>query len=276
MVDMLTPHKDLRYGTPVWTALKAPQVPYGPLDRDLKTDVVIIGAGISGAMMADDNFTANPYKLCTGYLNKAIERGAQVFAPVEAKDIDTTARSVTVRTDTGFTIKARYAVFTSGYEVPKQLKSQQFKIYSTWAMATKPQKSKIPTNMPLLWQAADPYLYIRSTQDGRIICGGEDEEFTDEDERNALTPQKIKKLQQKMKALLPDLSTDIDFAWSGSFGVTKTGLPLIGAIPKMQNCYAVMAFGGNGITFSRIGAEIIRGTLTGRNDPDEALFAFER
>ena len=28
----------------------------------------------------------------------------------------------------------------------------------------------------LIWESSDPYLYLRTTADDRIICGGEDEE----------------------------------------------------------------------------------------------------
>ena len=35
-----------------------------------------------------------------------------------------------------------------------------------------------------------------------------------------------------------------------------------------------MGYGGNGITFSRIAAELVRSELTGVRDADAALFAF--
>jgi len=54
----------------------------------------------------------------------------------------------------------------------------------------------------------------------------------------------------------------------------KTGLPSIGAIPGKQNCYAVLGFGGNGITFAMIAAEVLREAIAGRADPDADLFAF--
>ena len=44
---------DLRTGRPVWTAYRAPRVPVRSLRKDLKTDVLIVGMGISGAMMAE-------------------------------------------------------------------------------------------------------------------------------------------------------------------------------------------------------------------------------
>lgn len=43
---------DLRSGTPVWSAYRSPAVPTDRLRRDVKADVLIIGMGISGAMMA--------------------------------------------------------------------------------------------------------------------------------------------------------------------------------------------------------------------------------
>jgi glycine/D-amino acid oxidase-like deaminating enzyme len=52
-------------------------------------------------------------------------------------------------------------------------------------------------------------------------------------------------------------------------------MALIGKLPGHQRVHAVMGYGGNGITFSRIAAEIVRADLTGATDADAALFAFE-
>ena len=45
--------KDLRTGRSIWERHAAPPVPHRPLTRDLETDVLVIGAGITGAMVAD-------------------------------------------------------------------------------------------------------------------------------------------------------------------------------------------------------------------------------
>jgi glycine/D-amino acid oxidase-like deaminating enzyme len=55
---VVTKSKDLRTGRPVWRNGRAPSVPHRPLTRDIKTDVLIIGAGITGAMIADALCTA--------------------------------------------------------------------------------------------------------------------------------------------------------------------------------------------------------------------------
>lgn len=126
----------------------------------------------------------------------------------------------------------------------------------------------------MIWEASDPYLYLRTTPDGRIICGGEDEDFGDEAKRNALLPAKVEALKAKLGRLMPLVDTRPEFTWAASFGLSSTGLPRIGRITGHQNVYAALGFGGNGITFSRIGAEILTAQLLGRRDPDEDLFAF--
>ena len=56
-------------------------------------------------------------------------------------------------------------------------------------------------------EVSDPYLYVRTTSDGRVICGGEDEEFADKTARDALLPQKTMTLQRKLGRLLPGNGT---------------------------------------------------------------------
>jgi glycine/D-amino acid oxidase-like deaminating enzyme len=119
-------------------------------------------------------------------------------------------------------------------------------------------------------------LYIRSTRDGRVAVGGEDEDLTDSSTRDALLPAKVATLQEKTKALLPWLDVTADFAWAGTFGESENGLPSIGPVPDMPNCYAVLGYGGNGITFGMIAAQIIVNRICGRPDSDEKLFEFGR
>ena len=128
----------------------------------------------------------------------------------------------------------------------------------------------------IIWEASDPYLYIRTTPEGHVICGGEDEEISDEKLRDSKLEEKAAALSKKLAALLPDLETTAEFMWAGSFGDSRTGTPTIGRIPGMNNCYAAMGYGGNGITFSVMASQILRSAITGEADPDKALFSFHR
>ena len=111
------------------------------------------------------------------------------------------------------------------------------------------------------------------TLDGRVIVGGEDEEFSDEDKRDALIRKKIAAICRKLEKLVPARDTRPEFTWAGCFGASPTGLPGIGEIPGAERCYAVLGYGGNGITFSAIAAQIIQRAILGLRDPDADLFA---
>lgn len=50
---MATKQKNLRTGRPVWQGRRAPAVPHATFSRDIKADVVVVGAGITGASIAD-------------------------------------------------------------------------------------------------------------------------------------------------------------------------------------------------------------------------------
>lgn len=226
------------------------------------------------ALLGYDNLEADPVMLASGFLRAALARGARLAWPVEIVDLDARPRSIGLRTRQGHRIRCRHLVFATGYELPFGKLPKGHRVLSTWAVATIPQKRRLWPDCCFIWEASDPYLYLRSTRDGRVICGGEDEDFVDEDKRDTLLEQKTESIQRKLGQLLPQLSTDIDYAWTGTFGGSETGLPTLGPMPDLRNCWAVMGFGGNGITYSRIGAEIVRAGLLGKGDPDAELYAF--
>ncbi len=225
-----------------------------------------------GALRCQGSLAINPLAFTACFLRSSLTRGMRIHVPVTLTHVEALKTHVNAYTEDGPVIRARHVVFAGGYELPKQVVNRRHKVYSTYAFATKPQGAKW-AQLPFMLEAADPYLYIRPTDDGRIICGGEDEEFSDEAARDALMDAKTATLQKKLQRLFPALDTAADYAWSGSFGSSTAGLPAIGAVPGLKNCYAVMAFGGNGITFSRIAAEIIRSAITGKPDPDADLYA---
>ena len=110
--------------------------------------------------------------------------------------------------------------------------------------------------------------------DGRLVVGGEDEDIDDAGRRAALIPRKTTLLQETAARMLPWMTVDIDYAWAGTFGESETGLPSIGPVPDMRNCYAVLGYGGNVITFGALAAQLMRGYLTGDVDRDASIFAF--
>ena len=205
----------------------------------------------SAALLGYGNLAIDPRKATIALLNAAA-RSTTIFCPVDIVDIAAKRSGVTATASNRRRIHCRHLVFASGYELPKHVPSRGHKIASTWAIATVPQKRRLWPGQCMIWESSDPYLYLRTTPDGRIICGGEDEEFSDETARDALLPRKTATLQHKLGKLIRGADTTVEFAWTGSFGGSDTGLPTIGKIPRMPNCWVALGYGGNG-TMSVVG-----------------------
>ena len=227
------------------------------------------------ALLSHGNAEANSIELAAGYLRNAIKAGARFHAPHDIVKIECDRRGTAVHTSDGVCIDARHVIFCTGYELAKIVPATGYKILSTWAIATRPQPHALWPQRALIWEASEPYLYLRTTTDGRVVCGGEDEAFADTDKRDALTAQKTKRLEIKLHRLFPGIDSRAALSWTGSFGGSPNGMPTIGAIPGYPRCYAVMGYGGNGITFSMLATKLITAAVLGKTTPAAKLFAFK-
>jgi glycine/D-amino acid oxidase-like deaminating enzyme len=230
----------------------------------------------SAGLLGFGDFVADPRQLAAGYLRVAAERGAQIHAPVDIVNVEENRRGVVATTSQGLRIRARYAVFATGYEVAKGVSATGHSVHSTWVIATRPQRRKLWATECMIWEASDPYLYLRTTSDGRVLCGGADEPFSDAATRDALSPRKFAFLERRLKAMFPALDATPDFGWAGAFGASDNGTPIIGRLPRRRRMYAVLGCGGNGITFSMLAAQLIANLITGTGDRDAQLFAPKR
>jgi glycine/D-amino acid oxidase-like deaminating enzyme len=228
----------------------------------------------SAALLNHGNAQADPVQLAAGYLLHALKAGARFHAPHEAVDIESTRQGATLLTADGIEIRARHVIFCTGYELPRIVPAKGTRIVSTWAIATRAQPRAIWPQGALIWEASHPYLYLRATDDGRVICGGEDADFSNSEQRDSLTAAKTTRLERKLHRLFPHLDSRAAFSWTGSFGSSPNGMPTIGAIPGFRRCYAVMGYGGNGITFSMLATTLITAAVSGKTIPEAKLFAF--
>jgi glycine/D-amino acid oxidase-like deaminating enzyme len=233
------------------------------------------GIARAAALMSYGNLTIDPRKATLALLRAAAANGTWIFAPADMTDIAARKGGVTVTAANGRRIHCHHLVFATGYELPHGVTCRHHKITSTWAIATVRQKRD--TLWPgecCIWEAADPYLYLRTTPEGRVICGGGDEDIADDKKRDALIGRKTAMLQRKLHRLFPQLNTAIDYAWTGAFGETTTGLPIIGTVPGMPHCFIALGYGGNGTSYAAIAADIITGAIIGRPDVDADLYRF--
>ena len=129
----------------------------------------------------------------------------------------------------------------------------------------------------MVWESARPYLYMRTTGDGRLLVGGDDDSVDIPAKRDASVDRKARKLADKVATLFPGIPVEPAFAWAGTFAETADGLPWIGASPEHgRRLLFAMAYGGNGITYSMLGAGLIRALVERRKHALQDLFGFQR
>jgi glycine/D-amino acid oxidase-like deaminating enzyme len=231
----------------------------------------------TGAILSQGAADLNPAQLTAGCLRAARRFGARLYTPQDVVNVEASRDGVRLTTASGGIVAARRVIFATGYEVAPGIPAGDYDIISSWAIATKPLLTQAlwPTRC-LIWEASDPYLYLRTTADNRIVAGGEDSGVTDPDRRDRAIPKKAARLLAKICDLLPGRDFKIDYAWAGAFADSPTGLPHIATIDGMPNGFAILGCGGNGITFSMVAAEMARHWARGKRDPDADLFESNR
>lgn len=234
------------------------------------------GIARAGAIVSPGAADADPMQLVRGLLRLAVTRGARLFEG-EAVEFDAAARSVGVQIHNGRQIEARSVVLATGYVMPDIVHSTIQTVSSSWAIGTTPQPQNVWKDAALIWENSKDYLYARTTRAGRIIIGGEDsEEEIEPERRDRLILEKSRALAKKLAALWPVANTEIEFRWSGTFDTTRDGLPLIGPVPDAKGIYAAYGYGGNGITFSFMAAQLIGDLIAGSTSPLLRDFALDR
>ncbi|MHB1307633.1 MAG: NAD(P)/FAD-dependent oxidoreductase [Limisphaerales bacterium] len=229
------------------------------------------------ALFSQDGGQVDPHRLTHGLLAAGRRAGLEVCDRTEMKHLAQTRRGVRLTTHNGVVVTARRAVIAAGFESKALLKGEAGTLKSTYAFISEP-LSKIPGwhQQCLIWESGSPYLYLRTTTEGRVIVGGEDDDFVNATRRDALISNKTRTLVNKFARLFPDVQLEVAYAWAGTFGETKDGLAYIGVHPRFPHTCFALGYGGNGITFSLIAAEIIRDAFHGKKNPDARLFRFGR
>lgn len=221
----------------------------------------------------------DPYRMAYRLLAGVAKRGGGVYDRTCIDTLETTSRRVHLRTASGFGIRAGHVVFAAGYANQRWLRKRVAKNRSSYAFITDPIAPEVlgPLRDTMMWESARPYLYLRSTGDGRLLVGGEDDAIDVPSRRDRRVEKKARTLVKKVEKLFPELPLQPAFSWAGTFAETEDGLPFFG--PHAQHgprVHFAMAYGGNGITYSMIGAGLLRALIERRKHPLSALFSFKR
>lgn len=229
------------------------------------------------ALLVRDAAQIDAHHLTHSLLRAAAARGARIHDRTRVTGRKFTRQGLTLRTDRGCRIRARHLVVAAGYETAPYLADQLTTLVATFALVTEP-RAEFPgwPGGRLIWETARPYVYLRQTGDGRAIIGGYDEPTADPRRRTALLPRKTALLARRFRQLLPRVPCETAYAWAGMFAETPDGLPYIGRHPRVPHTCFALGYGGNGITYSVIAAEIIRDLICEGRSRDAELFRFDR
>jgi len=230
-----------------------------------------------GAILSNTAGSVDAYKLAHELIALNVKKGMQVYDQTEIKTFNTKGTKPTIITENGRKITCNKIIFCNGFEGTLLLKEKIAKLIYTYATVSE-QQVTIPKKLDdiLVWDTNDPYLYMRTTDDGRILVGGEDDDYKDTIMQQDIKEKKSLLLQKKLKKLMPTLNFIEDISWGGVFGTTKDGLPYIGPSPEFKNCLFVLGFGGNGISFSAQGMKIIPDLLAGVENTLQHYYRFGR
>jgi glycine/D-amino acid oxidase-like deaminating enzyme len=234
------------------------------------------GLSRAAAIVSPGAADADPLQLSRGLLRVAAIRGARLF-DAEATAFDAAGNGVTTLLATGHEIGARSVVLATGYVMPDIVRSSIHQVSSSWAIATRPQPDAVWKAGALIWEDAEQYHYARTTSAGRIIIGGEDsDEVIEPGPRDALIAKKSRILSERLAELWPVADPASEFRWAGTFDTTRDGLPLIGPVAGAKGVYAAYGYGGNGITFSFLAAQLLGDLIAGSTSPLLDDFAIDR
>ncbi|MGV8932520.1 MAG: NAD(P)/FAD-dependent oxidoreductase [Luteimonas sp.] len=221
----------------------------------------------------------DPYRFAYRLLMRLQKNGGRVFDRSRIDRIETTDRGVTLHGVEGNTVRAKHLVLAAGYASQQWLKQGVARNRSSYAFITDPIADDALGALrdTMMWESARPYVYLRSTGDGRLLVGGEDDAIDIPARRDAMVDRKAQTLVKKVQKLFPHLPLQPAFAWAGTFAETKDGLPFFGPHPQHgPRVHFAMAYGGNGITYSMLGAGLLRALIERRKHPLAELFSFAR
>jgi len=181
-----------------------------------------------GAILSETAASVDAYKLAHKLIHRNKRKSIQVYDQTEIDRIETSGKRPKAFLKTGQTVTANHIICCTGFESTLLLKEKVVDLYYTYATVSE-QGIKLNKHVQntLIWDTGEPYTYMRSTDDGRFLVGGEDSSFNFQFFQQKTKERKADKLIKKFNHFLPEIEFIEDFSWAGTFGTTKDGLPTL-------------------------------------------------
>jgi len=234
------------------------------------------GIDAAAAILTRPAAQLDPYRSCHALLRAIVRSGGRVFDRTTMTGFAVRARGVRVDTDRGASVRARRLVVAGGYESQCWLDARVACNRSSYAFVTDPRTDLARLRGMLAWETARPYLYLRVTDDDRVLVGGADDRSDVPAVRDARVAAKASRLAHDAGRRL-GTAIEPAWAWAGTFAETEDGLPFFDAHAQHgPRVLFALAYGGNGIAYARLGADVIAARLQRRAHPCDRLVSFAR
>ncbi|MGH2403932.1 MAG: NAD(P)/FAD-dependent oxidoreductase, partial [bacterium] len=148
-----------------------------------------------GAILYHDAAQVDPVRLTHTLIRCAARAGLRAYARTEISEFDHRRGAVVLKTRHGQRIRAKKV--------------------NTYALVSQP-FAQLPRGLEecLFTETVDPYLYVRTTADNRVMMGGEDDPFLSAAFRERCLSAKTQALLRKFKRWFPALPIRPASAWA--------------------------------------------------------------
>jgi glycine/D-amino acid oxidase-like deaminating enzyme len=231
-----------------------------------------------GAIYSSLGAQMDPVRFTQGVVAGLERHGVRVLARTRVQRVIEQGARLRLETEGGPPVDAAQVIVAAGFESQDFLSRPVADILNTYALVTEPlTERRRADTLPLIWESARPYIYLRSTPDGRLLLGGADVPFRSAAARDVLLPRQIGKVAARYRELFGEDLPPVAYAWGGSFAATPDGLPFIGRAPGSHtDLLFALCYGGNGITYSLHAAGMLCAAVEGRSHELDDIFGFGR
>ncbi|KFX54185.1 FAD-binding oxidoreductase [Clostridium botulinum] len=220
----------------------------------------------------------DPYKFTHQLIDVSTKKGLRVYENTEAVKVLYNDDGVEVVTKYDFKVRGKIVIVATGYHTDL-FTSRNFGVTTTaFNIVTKPLDNfNGYYNKVLIRDNKEPYNYLRTTADNRIIIGGEDINFIPDIYNKKQVSEKYSILEQRLKSMFPNIKNiDIEYKYCGAFTSTQDNLGFIGKDPKNKKLWFNLGYGANGILFAILGGIMLNKLYLGEIDENLKLFRVDR
>lgn len=254
---------------------------------DMVTGKKLFSFPIQAGILSSHAAEINPYTFTHQLIKQAAHNGSHIYENTGLVDIKHTKDGIQITTQHNSIIRAKKVVIATGYSASSMINKELTTFSRSFSIVTKPNIT------PSRWygrciirDTKNPYYYLRSLPEDRILIGGEDiplngitSPLSELDGTDPISKEKYTSLLRHLNALFPDLlltMDDIEYAFSGIFGDTPDSLPYIGELEQYPNHFFNLGYGANGIPYAVIGANLILKLFLGKSPKELGRYSFYR